>query len=375
MVRDLSDPYDARRRQARDVRRLQASTAIQNTAVDRGALRVKSAEGLEVGTAEDPTGSQYVYGILRIIGQLTGSGTYNWSGTMNQTGATNLRGPVKITGENGTLEVDAETLLRGLTRVLDDLRVQSGGKIVIEGQNPITIATNSQGVAALSFQSGAQIASNQGAVVLSNSDGTVIGIGNGVVGIQADKIDVTKLPPLPAGTSSKYVVVGSDGILYEASNNGGGDPGTPGTPGDNPGGYIYPVNPSAWTLGDDFADHVARGSAEPGIDWWTSVGTPIWAPGDGTILAVQSAYTGATGAYVTLITDQGDWFRFLHLNTTSVSPGQTVSQGDVLAYSGGSGFGSPAGYGPHIHVSFKAGFTGTFPGSGLDDFIAYMATT
>ncbi|MGK9222075.1 MULTISPECIES: M23 family metallopeptidase [unclassified Microbacterium] len=133
MVNDLSDPRRVRRRELDDVRRQQSRTRAQSTSVDRGAFRIKSEEGLEVGTAEDPTGSEVVYGILKIIGELIGSGTANWEGTFNQTGTTNLRGPVNVTGENGTLTVDAETLLQGLTRVLADLLVENNGRVIVGG--------------------------------------------------------------------------------------------------------------------------------------------------------------------------------------------------------------------------------------------------
>src|SRR5690606_13044597 len=113
---------------------------------------------------------------------------------------------------------------------------------------------------------------------------------------------------------------------------------------------------------------------EPGVDVMTPVGAPLWAPGAGTILAVQTSPAGATGRYVTLITDEGDWFRFLHNSSVVVSAGQKVEQAQLLAYTGGSGFGSEAYYGPHTHISFKVGYTGAFPGAAaLDDFEAYMA--
>lgn len=364
MVDDLSDVWKELRALKAEVRQARTSTPFENASVSNGRLRfIGGTLRVDSGGRVEIVGTLQVEGTTQFVGPVTISGTLDITGDTTVTGDLAVNGPWELNGDG---DISGDVALDGTMTV-------DGGQIVVDGNNAITIGTQS-GVAGLYFDSGAQIASNQGTVILSNSDGTVVGIGNGVVGIQAEKIDVTTLPALPSGTSSQYVVVGADGILYAASNNGGGDPGNPGTPGDNPGGYIYPVNPNAWTLGDDFAAHVARGSAEPGIDWWTSIGTPIWAPGDGTITAVQSAYTGATGAYVTLVTDAGDWFRFLHLSSPNVTVGSTVSQGDVIAYSGGSGFGSPAGYGPHIHVSFAVGYTGSFPGAGgLDDLLAYMA--
>lgn len=135
MVRDLSDPYTIRRRQAKHVRRLMTSTAIQNTAVDRGALRVKSEEGLEVGTAEDPTGSEVVYGILRIIGQLIGEGQITWSGPWTLSGVGNITGDVDISGD-----LD----LTGDLEVLGGGRIKVGNVVLTPGNGGrITIGTGS----------------------------------------------------------------------------------------------------------------------------------------------------------------------------------------------------------------------------------------
>lgn len=328
-VDDQSDVWRELREMKRKIARLESGSMLENSSITRGRMR-------------------FIGGTLRV----------------------DSGGTVEIVG---TLDVEGDTTLDG-TLNLDGTMTVRNGQIVIDGANPITLASDGSGGAAVMFDGGGSLASAGTSIVLRAGDGSLIGLGGASVLLQADEIDVGQLPPLPNNTPSKYVVVGDDGILYSASNNGGGDPGNPGTPGDNPGGYIYPVNPEAWTLGDDFAAHVARGSAEPGIDWWTSIGTPLWAPGDGTIVDVQTSYAGPTGAYVTLVTDAGDWFRFLHNQSIAVAVNDTVSQGDVIAYTGGSGFGSPSGYGPHTHVSFKVGYTGTWPGgSSLDDFLAYMA--
>lgn len=199
----------------------------------------------------------------------------------------------------------------------------------------------------------------------------------GVGFIEVNDTDII-MSGLPTQGAMYYLGITSDNRVVKLSGGGPGPsdpPIDPGTPGDNPSGYIYPVDPTRWTLGDDFAEHVARGSQEPGIDWWTTTGTPVWAPGAGTIVDVHNATSGATGRYVTLVTDAGDWFRFLHLSSVNgMQVGQTVTQGQVIAYTGASGFGSEIGYGQHIHVSFKVGYTGTWPGGDvLDDFLAYMA--
>ncbi|MCI1018184.1 hypothetical protein HWD99_06065 [Microbacterium sp. C5A9] len=131
------------------MRRQKASTMLQNSSITQGGLRVASPNGILAqsvaggGPAVRVTGLQIVDGVLRITGTIDGDGVFEWSGSIDQEGATNLRGPVAITGQSGTLTVDAETLLRGVTKMLADLRVESGGKItagnVIMEPNKITV--------------------------------------------------------------------------------------------------------------------------------------------------------------------------------------------------------------------------------------------
>jgi len=382
MVIDLSDKTQHARKLASRMRRAQAATRQQAMAVDRGAFRVKSEEGLEVGTAEDPTGSEVVYGILRIIGQLIGSGSMDWTGDIEILGGGQLKiGGVIITPQGGgRIEIGVGSRQIVIDSATQRITIGTGDeKIVLDPDefrvgpafrmDPEHSATGAQlefGVEGKSTIYGSDAEGVQIVALAGERPRNLTVDGNGY--------RMLEIPRLPVGMSSNYLVVGDQDYLYwVASGGGGGNPGTPGEPGDNPAGYIYPVNPDAWTLGDDFAAHVARGSLEPGIDWWTSVGTPIWAPGDGTIVDLSTSNASAMGRYVTLVTDAGDWFRFLHNSSIAVSVGDTVTQGQVLAYSGGSGRGSDSGYGPHTHVSFKQGYTGIFPGgSALDDFRAYM---
>lgn len=131
---------------ARRLRSAERSAPLGFSSITRGGMRVESPDGIQVNTVAGGlpglrvTGLELVDGTLRITGTLEGGGTFSWTGTINQTGPTNLRGPVAITGESGTLTVDAETLLRGLTRMLADLRVEDGGKIIVTGgSSPATL--------------------------------------------------------------------------------------------------------------------------------------------------------------------------------------------------------------------------------------------
>lgn len=236
MVRDLSDKTQVQRQIASRTRRAQAATRQQDMAVDRGAFTVKSEEGLLVGTSDDPTGSQVVYGTLRIVGDLIGEGGIDWEG------AANLRGPVHITGENGTLTVDAETLLQGLVTLLENLIVRSPGKITVEGgDSPATIENGkvsfgtggaleadtsiggvkmTAGDAVVNAGSVASIRKGSSAIIVGDDDITINPAGSGDIDLlgtvrMPEVVYISDLEPAPLGATTIPVVADlSSGRLY-----------------------------------------------------------------------------------------------------------------------------------------------------------------
>lgn len=98
-------------------------------------------------------------------------------------------------------------------------------------------------------------------------------------------------------------------------------------------------------------------SGEPGTDYAVVVGTQILAAADGVIVDRKDSTTTATGRYLALRADDGNYIRYLHLRSSTVPLGSRVMRGQVIAYSGASGFGSENGYGPHVHVSLWIGGT------------------
>lgn len=173
---------------ARRLRSAERSAGLGFSSITRGGMRVESADGLLVNTVAGGlpglrvTGLEVVDGTLRITGTIEGSGTFTWTGTLNQSGPTNLRGPVAITGETGTLTVDAETLLRGLTRLLADLQVEAGGEIIVQGSQPIRLGQVG-GLARIDLGATAQI--------WSGGDGvTILGVGGGFINVYSDGVDI-----------------------------------------------------------------------------------------------------------------------------------------------------------------------------------------
>ena len=108
-------------------------------------------------------------------------------------------------------------------------------------------------------------------------------------------------------------------------------------------------------------------SRNPGTDYAVATGTPVKAIADGTITGIVETIRGAGGRMIFQSFAGGFNADYLHLSRIDVAVGQTVTQGQVIGLSGGSGLGSETGYGPHLHLSIRRGGTPT-TGVGNIDF-------
>lgn len=93
-----------------------------------------------------------------------------------------------------------------------------------------------------------------------------------------------------------------------------------------------------------------RGKPHNGMDIGTPVGTPIYATADGTVTAVYNNDQSSTrkyqyGKYVLIRHANGLSSLYAHLSQQSVSTGATVKRGQVIGYSGNTGYST----GPHLH--------------------------
>lgn len=90
-----------------------------------------------------------------------------------------------------------------------------------------------------------------------------------------------------------------------------------------------------------------RSSVHTGLDIAASRGTPIKAAAGGTVI-----YSGRKGSYGNMIViDHGNGVEtyYAHCNSLVASAGETVSQGQVIAYVGSTGNST----GPHLHLEIR----------------------
>jgi len=96
-----------------------------------------------------------------------------------------------------------------------------------------------------------------------------------------------------------------------------------------------------------------NGSGHNGVDMGTPTGTKIRAALSGTVTAWGNTDFGGCSSYgkwILLKHANGLSTLYAHLSLISVQKGQSVSTGDVIGYSGNTGYST----GPHLHFSVFA---------------------
>jgi peptidoglycan DL-endopeptidase CwlO len=123
------------------------------------------------------------------------------------------------------------------------------------------------------------------------------------------------------------------------------------------GSMIWPVD---GPVVSGFGSRTINGSYEyhPGIDIAVPEGTPIRAALDGTVSLQQSeAESGGYGNYTCLDHGGGLSTCYAHQSSFAVSLGQSVSQGDIIGYTGCTGY----CFGPHLHFEVRINGSVTDP--------------
>ena len=123
-------------------------------------------------------------------------------------------------------------------------------------------------------------------------------------------------------------------------------------------GFICPLKKGSFTISAYYGD----GRGHKGMDLAANKGTPIYAVADGKV--TFSGYDKNYGYSVVISHGNGLSTRYAHASKLCVSSGQTVSQGDVIAGVGSTGYST----GNHLHFEVMVNGTRVNPISyiGLD---------
>ena len=120
--------------------------------------------------------------------------------------------------------------------------------------------------------------------------------------------------------------------------------------------FIWPVNgPITSPFGYRIHPVLGRRIFHSGIDIGVDYGTPVHAAAAGVV--VEADWMGGYGNAVLI--DHGNGLSTIYGHNTSltVSAGQTVSQGQIIAYSGATGMAT----GPHVHFEVRLNGTPVNP--------------
>jgi murein DD-endopeptidase MepM/ murein hydrolase activator NlpD len=122
-------------------------------------------------------------------------------------------------------------------------------------------------------------------------------------------------------------------------------------------GLIWPVD---GPVVSPFGPRTINGSYEyhPGIDIAVPEGTPIRAAAAGTVIFTEpEASSGGYGNYTCIDHGGGLSTCYAHQTSFAVSAGQSVSQGEIIGYSGCTGY----CFGPHVHFEVRINGSVTDP--------------
>ena len=115
------------------------------------------------------------------------------------------------------------------------------------------------------------------------------------------------------------------------------------------GNFIWPV--SSRSISSYYGWRTLYGSSDfhYGIDIYCGYNTPVCASDGGTVII--AGWNNSYGNYIMIDHGNGFYTVYAHNTTLNVSVGQTVSQGDIIAYSGATGNAT----GPHCHFEIRNG--------------------
>lgn len=126
-------------------------------------------------------------------------------------------------------------------------------------------------------------------------------------------------------------------------------------------GFCHPLNGLGY-LSQGIRGATHRGRMEYAYDLATSIGTPVYAMRAGRVIGVQDRYPDTGGGaeniskfnYVLIEHDGGYRSAYLHLqqgfrSKVQIKAGDTVEIGQLIGYSGNSGWSS----GPHLHIELQ----------------------
>ena len=119
------------------------------------------------------------------------------------------------------------------------------------------------------------------------------------------------------------------------------------------GPFICPMTPGRTSFRDTWGAPRSGGRSHKGTDLFAAFNEPVYAVASGTVWVGNRGLGGKT---VWLTANNGVAYYYAHLAGWNVSSGQSVSQGQTIAFNGASG--NATGSSPHVHFELHPGGRG-----------------
>lgn len=130
-------------------------------------------------------------------------------------------------------------------------------------------------------------------------------------------------------------------------------------------------SPYGWRV-DPLDSGRRRPQFHRGIDFDVPTGTPVRAPAPGMVVSVHQGM--GYGRYLKIRHDRSGYLTILaHLSAVTVSVGDAVRRGDVVAFSGGGGREEGRSTGPHLHFEIRRLKPGSSTRDAVDPARIYAA--
>ena len=122
------------------------------------------------------------------------------------------------------------------------------------------------------------------------------------------------------------------------------------------GSFICPFTPGRTSFIDSWGFPRSGGRSHQGVDMFAAWNEPVYAVAAGTVIVRNGGLGGKT---LWLTANNGVAYYYAHLADWAVSSGQSVSQGQTIAFNGNSGNASATS--PHVHFQIHPGGRGSPP--------------
>jgi len=187
----------------REVRELATQSPLRSASITEGRLRVGGSAILLIDSD----------GGVVIQGSLDGDGNFEWTGAASFTGTLTVSGPTEITGNltaKGTTRFEGDTTqvgahhvqgnqditgtlaVKGAATLENDLRVKAGGKVTVEGSDPVVLGVTSSGAPGIQWSSGGRVVGGASSASMTYSDKTVnVGAAGAILANATNRVVVT----------------------------------------------------------------------------------------------------------------------------------------------------------------------------------------